>query len=159
MSGSEQGWVGPVVKATLATVIGGVILYAILPATAPQPAPPQIVLPDDPARAWDHVKDSCDRELLESYRYQVGSRSPVYDKLAEKRIALIDRNDPGGPCYTAATGNDVEPAPESEPAPEFSTTTDCDTSFSDECAARVGCSWNFIDSRCEAASLNSDVAN
>lgn len=139
MSETEHGWVGPILKATAATVVGGIILYELLPGP-PAPSSPRIEFMGDPDRAWERVKDTCDVDLLYDFRNQIGSNNPMYDSLARSRINIINQNEPSSPCYQAPA---IAPASTTEepdlPADTSSSDTPCSLLDNTKCLLRLDC--------------------
>lgn len=112
-------------KATIATIIGGVIVAVVgsfFNRGDPPPKPLTIIQSDDPARAWDHVQYTCETPLLESFVNQYSSNSH-YVTLAQQRINIIRANQPGSSCYVQ-----------------------CGLQPQDQC--NLPCFWDFATSQC-----------
>jgi hypothetical protein len=73
-----------------------------LPTAAVSPPPvPAPVPPSEAARTWAAVKDSTSITALEEFRRQYGKDNPVYDRLAEARIAELKKQQTAPATHTA----------------------------------------------------------
>jgi formylglycine-generating enzyme required for sulfatase activity len=81
---------------TYGSLVGEEVFLNAAGSAPPGPTlPPARTLSGEAAeRAWALVKDSPDLRTLEAFRKQYGAANGVYDRLAELRIAELERRDP-----------------------------------------------------------------
>jgi hypothetical protein len=120
------------VKATIATVVGGVIVAYLATFFTQKDIVPTIPTPivnvppsDSAARAWDHVQSTCSAEVLRKFLNQHGSDA-TYAEFANRRLGMIMNNVPyNNPCYAQ-----------------------CENLSEDNCWQTDNCGWDPTSSRC-----------